>query len=93
MTKRTLDGTLAVRVDQGAPIPVPDPNCGELGCRGKLEINTDFIEGLKHSRTISVEAMTRDISHQPRLPACGIRGSLRGPAGGTPKAAEMAATN
>jgi invasion protein IalB len=90
VTKRMLDGTLVVRIDQGAPIPVPDPNCGELGCRGKLEIDTGFIEGLKHARTVSVEAMTRD--HQPvslPFPLAGFTEAFDGPAGGPPKAPEV----
>ena len=90
VTKRMLDGTLSVRIDQGAPIPVPDPNCGELGCRGKLEIDTGFIEGLTHARTISVEAMTRD--HQTvslPFPLAGFTEAFDGPAGGPPKAPEV----
>jgi invasion protein IalB len=90
VTKRSLDGTLAVRIDQGTPIPIPDPNCGELGCRGKLDIDTGFIEGLKHSRTIIVEAMTRD--HQTvslAFPLAGFAEAFDGPAGGPPKVAEI----
>lgn len=90
VTTRMLDGALSVRIDQGAPIGVPDPNCGELGCRGKLEIDTGFIEGLKHSRTISVEAMTRD--RQPvslAFPLAGFSEAFDGPAGGTPKVPEV----
>jgi invasion protein IalB len=90
VTKRALDSTLAVRVDQGIAISIPDPNCAELGCRGKLDIDTDFIEGLKHSRTISVEAMTRD--HQAislAFPLAGFAEAFDGPAGGPPKVAEV----
>lgn len=90
VTQRLLDGTLVVRIDQGAPIPVPDPNCGELGCRGKLEIDTGFIEGLKHARTISVEAMTRDRqSVSLPFPLAGFTEAFDGPAGGPPKAPEV----
>ena len=90
VTKRMLDGTLAVRIDQGTAISIPDPNCAELGCRGKLDIDSTFIEGLKHSRTISVEAMTRD--HQAislAFPLAGFAEAFDGPAGGPPKVAEM----
>lgn len=90
VTKRLLDGTLAVRIDQGTPVPIPDPNCGELGCRGKLDIDSGFIEGLKHSHTIGVEAMTRD--HQAvslAFPLAGFTEAFDGPAGGPPKAAEV----
>jgi invasion protein IalB len=85
-----LDGTLAVRIDQAVPIPVPDPNCGELGCRGKLEIDTGFIEGLKHARTISVEAMTRDRQAiSLPFPLAGFAEAFDGLAGGPPKVAEI----
>jgi invasion protein IalB len=90
VTKRMLDGTLAVRVDQSVPVLVPDPNCGELGCRGKLDIDTPFIEGLKHARMISVEAMTRD--HQAvslAFPLAGFAEAFDGPAGGPPKIPEV----
>jgi invasion protein IalB len=94
VTKRMLDRTLAVRIDQGAPIPVFDPNCAELGCRGKLDIDTDFIEALKHARTISVEATTHDRqSINLAFPLTGFSEAFDGPAGGTPKAAEMSSDN
>src|ERR1700716_1499425 len=90
VTRRMLDGTLAVRIDQGTPMPIPDPNCAELGCRGKLDIDTAFIEGLKHSRTISVEAMTRDRQAVSlAFPLAGFTEAFDGPAGGPPKVAEM----
>jgi len=90
VTRRVLDGTLAVRIDQGTPMPIPDPNCAELGCRGKLDIDTAFIEGLKHSRTISVEAMTRDRQAVSlAFPLAGFTEAFDGPAGGPPKVAEM----
>jgi invasion protein IalB len=90
VTKRPLDGTLAVRIDQGIPIPIPDPNCAELGCRGKLDIDTTFIEGLKHSRTVSVEAMTRDYQAVSlAFPLAGFAEAFDGPAGGPPKAPEV----
>ncbi len=90
VTKRMLDGTLGVRVDLGVLIPVTDPVCQELGCRGKLDIDTAFIESLKYSRTISVEAMTRD--HQAislAFPLAGFAEAFDGPAGGPPKVAEV----
>jgi invasion protein IalB len=90
VTKRKLDGMLSVRIDQSAPIPFPHPDCHEFGCRGKLEVDTDFIEGLKHSRTISIEAATID---QQRISLAfsleGFAKAYDGPAGGPPKAAEM----
>jgi invasion protein IalB len=90
VTKRRLDGTLAVRIDQGTAISVPDPNCAESGCRGKLDIDSAFIEGLKHSRTISIEAMTRDRQAVSlAFPLAGFTEAFDGPAGGPPKVAEM----
>jgi invasion protein IalB len=90
VTKRRLDGTLAVRIDQGLPITVPDPNCGVLGCRGKLDIDTDFIESLKHARAISVEAITRDHQNISLVfPLSGFAEAFDGPGGGPPKVAEM----
>jgi invasion protein IalB len=90
VTKRALDGTLAVRIDQRTSIAIADPVCQELGCRGKLDIDTAFIDGLKHSRTISVEATTRD--HQAvslAFPLAGFAEAFDGPAGGPPKVAEV----
>jgi invasion protein IalB len=90
VTKRMLDGTLAIRIDQGTPVSIPDPNCGELGCRGRLDVDSTFIEGLKHSRTISVEAMTRDRQAVGLVfPLAGFAEAFDGPAGGPPKAAEV----
>jgi invasion protein IalB len=90
VTKRMLDGTLAIRIDRGTPIPIPDPNCAELGCRGRLDVDSTFIEGLKHSRTISVEAMTRDRQAVSlAFPLAGFAEAFDGPAGGPPKAAEV----
>lgn len=90
VTKRVLDGTLAVRIDQGAPVAVPDPNCTELGCRGKLDIDANFIQGLKHARNISIEAMTQGRqSISLAFPLTGFAEAFDGPPGGPPKAAEM----
>jgi invasion protein IalB len=90
VTRRALDGTLAVRVDQAASISIADPNCTELGCRGKLDIDAPFIERLKRAHLINVEAITRD--HQAVIlsfPLAGFNDAFNGPPGGTPKAAEM----
>jgi invasion protein IalB len=88
VTRRLLDGALAVRIDQGTPISIPDPSCGESGCRDNLDIDAAFIEGLKHARTISVEATTRD--HQAvslAFPLTGFAEAFDGPAGGPPRIA------
>ncbi len=90
VTKRLLDGTLAIRIDQGALVPIPDPNCGELGCRGKLDVDPTFIEGLKHSHTISIEAMTRDRQAVSLVfPLAGFTEAFDGPPGGPPKVPEV----
>jgi invasion protein IalB len=87
VTGRKLDVTLDVRIDQSSVIPIPDTNCQERGCRGRLEIDSAFIEGLKHSRTIRIEAMTPD--HQGiAFPLAGFAEAYDGPAGQTPKAIE-----
>ena len=55
-----------------------------------FDIDTGFIEGLKHARTVSVEAMTRD--RQPvslPFPLAGFAEAFDGPAGGPPKAPEV----
>jgi invasion protein IalB len=90
VTKRMLDGTLTIRIDQGTPVPIPDPNCGESGCRGKLDIDPTFIEGLEHARTISVEATTRDRQAVSlAFPLAGFAEAFDGPAGRPPKAVEV----
>jgi invasion protein IalB len=61
-TRRTLEGGISVRIDQDTPIPIPHPECFGLGCRGKLDINSEFIARLKRSQTIAIEAT--DASHQ-----------------------------
>jgi invasion protein IalB len=61
-TKRALEGGISVQIDQDTPILISYPECFGLGCRGKIDIDRDFIERLKRSRTIAIEAT--DASHQ-----------------------------
>jgi invasion protein IalB len=61
-TRRTLEGGISVQIDQDAPIPILHPECFGLGCRGKLDIDGEFIERLKRSRTIAIKAS--DAPHQ-----------------------------
>ncbi|SIO65791.1 Invasion protein IalB, involved in pathogenesis [Bradyrhizobium erythrophlei] len=61
-TKRALEGGISVQIDQDTPILLSHPECFGLGCRGKIDIDRDFIERLKRSRTIAIEAT--DTSHQ-----------------------------
>jgi invasion protein IalB len=55
--KRMLEGAISVQVDEDAPILIPHPECDNLGCRGKFEIDSGFIEHLRRSQTITIEAM------------------------------------
>lgn len=61
-TTRPLEGGISVQIDQSAPIEISHPDCFGLGCRGKLDINSELIERLKRSRRITVEAT--DKAHQ-----------------------------
>jgi invasion protein IalB len=61
-TRRALDGAISIRIDQGQPILVSHPRCYPTGCRGELEINDDFVELLRRSQTITIEAT--DTAHR-----------------------------
>jgi invasion protein IalB len=61
-TRRALESGISVQIDQDAPIPIPHPECFGLGCRGKLDITSEFIDRLKRSRAIAIEAT--DAAHQ-----------------------------
>jgi invasion protein IalB len=61
-TKRALESGIGVQIDQETPIAISHPDCFGLGCRGKLEIDGEFIERLKRSQNIAVEA--NDTAHQ-----------------------------
>jgi hypothetical protein len=56
MTRRILEGPINIQIDQINPILIPNPECRGLGCRGKFEIDGEFIERMKRSRTITIEA-------------------------------------
>jgi invasion protein IalB len=55
-TKRMPQGAVSVQVDQDAPIPISNPRCHGSSCGGKIEIDTGFIERLKRSQTVTIEA-------------------------------------
>lgn len=55
---RALEGGISVQVDQGDPILIPHLECFASGCGGKVEIDSAFIERLKRSQTITIEATT-----------------------------------
>jgi invasion protein IalB len=61
-TKHTLEGGISLQIDQEAPIVIAHPECFGLGCRGKLDIDSRFIERLKRSQRITLEAT--DATHQ-----------------------------
>jgi Invasion associated locus B (IalB) protein len=60
-TKRPLQGALSIRIDQGDPLLISEPQCVATSCGGRFEIDRDFVERLKRARTIAVEAT--DASH------------------------------
>jgi invasion protein IalB len=57
-TKLTLDGNIRVQIDQDQPVFVPAPNCYASGCNGNLEIGDEFVERMKRSSDIAIEATT-----------------------------------
>jgi invasion protein IalB len=92
-TKRTLAGGISVQIDQDTPILISHPECFGLGCRGKLDIDRKFIERLKHSRTIAIEAT--DAVHQKlnlSFSLAGFAAAYDGPAGDPPKVRDEAVT-
>jgi len=92
-TKRALEGGIGVQIDQDTPILISHPECFGLGCRGKIDIDRDFIERLKRSRTIAIEAT--DASHQKLSLSFSLAGFVTaydGPAGDPPKVRDETAT-
>jgi len=61
-TKRTLVGTISVRVDQDDPIVIPHLECGGVICGGKIQIDGTLVGRLRRSKTITIEAT--DTNHQ-----------------------------
>jgi invasion protein IalB len=89
-TKRTLEGGISVQMDQETPIAISHPDCFGLGCRGKLEIDGAFIERLKRSQNIAVEA--NDTAHQKlrlTFSLADFAKTYDGPASDPPKVHEM----
>jgi invasion protein IalB len=85
-TKRTLEGGISIQIDQDTPIAISHPECFGLGCRGKIDITGEFIERLKRSRTIAIEAI--DAVHQKlslSFSLAGFAAAYDGPAGDPPK--------
>jgi hypothetical protein len=93
-TKRALEGGISVQIDQDTPILISHPECFGLGCRGKIDIDRDFIERLKRSRTIAIEAT--DAAHQKlslSFSLAGFAAAYDGPAGDPPKVRDETATD
>lgn len=61
-TKRPVEGAIGVRIDQGDPISIPVSKCIATNCASELEIDGEFVERLKRSRTIELQAM--DAGHR-----------------------------
>ncbi len=93
-TMRALEGGISVQIDQDAPIVIPHPECFGLGCRGKLDINREFIERLRRSRTIAIEAT--DTAHQKlnlSFSLADFAVAYDGPAGDPPKVRDETVTS
>jgi invasion protein IalB len=93
-TTHALEGGISIRTDQDAPIMMAHPDCFGLGCRGKLDIDRDFIERLKHSRTITVDAT--DTTHQKLSLSFSLADFARaydGPASDPPKVKQDVVTS
>ena len=89
-TKRKLEGDIRVQVDQEQPMHIPVRECYPAGCRGELDIDDDFIEHLKRSRIITIEATTT--AHRRltfSFPLAGFARAYDGPAIETPVFEEL----
>jgi invasion protein IalB len=54
---RAPDGVISVQIDQDSPIILPDQRCYASGCNGQATIDGGFVERLKQSQTITIEAI------------------------------------
>jgi invasion protein IalB len=61
-TKRTLEGAITARIDQGETILIPHPQCDGRVCYGSTPIDSGLSDRLKKSKTIVVQAT--DSAHQ-----------------------------
>jgi len=87
-TKRPLQSAISIRIDQGNPVVISDPKCVATSCGGKFAIDKEYVERLKRSHTIVVEAT--DGSHTRigvSLPLVGFAEAFDGP-GTEPQARE-----
>ena len=58
--RRKIEADISVQVDQDEPVHVPVAACYPVGCRGKIDVDDDFVERLRRSGTITIEATTTD---------------------------------
>ena len=92
-TRRTLESGISVQIDQDAPIPISHPECFGLGCRGKLDIDSEFIERLKHSRRIAIAATdAADQKLDLSFSLAGFAAAYDGPASDPPKVRDETVT-
>jgi hypothetical protein len=59
-TKQPIEGAISLRIDQRDPIVIAVSKCIATSCAAELEIDDEFVERLKRSRTIEMEAMDAD---------------------------------
>jgi invasion protein IalB len=59
-TRRKLEADISVQVDQDQPIHIPIRGYYRFGGRGELDIDDDFVELLKRSNSVTMEATTTD---------------------------------
>jgi invasion protein IalB len=88
-TRRVLEGPISVQIDQGDPVLIPHPECTEAVCGGKVQIGGDFIERLKRSQTITIEAMdTARQKNSLTVSLAGFAKAYDGAASGPPEVRE-----
>jgi invasion protein IalB len=88
-TNSALGGAISVQVDHGATILIPDPECQQLGCGGKFDVDIGFIDDLKRSQMITIDAT--DKANQRisfSLPLADFAKAYDGPSAPLPKVVE-----
>jgi invasion protein IalB len=93
-TKHPLEAAISVQIDQDAPISTSHPECFGFGCGGKLEIDSRFVERLKRSQTITIEAVDKDNNKLSlSLSLADFAKAYDGPPIGPPKVQEFTHTS
>src|SRR5258708_22520823 len=49
-------GVIGIQIEEGVPISIP-ASCAAFECKGQLAIDNEFIDKLKRSRTLTVQAV------------------------------------